>query len=242
MRVNEFISTLQNEFKCGDDSLISGWIELNTGSNDVAETDLDDTVRALYFVKNNFNEKTLKKTLAYPTAANKIIDCAVLFHAGRPIEFVDNYVKSGAIESGYIPGSYDEKGTLSIVHFTGPNDCVFICRNIPEDELKNTVEQAMNNAREIGSAAEKEFENYALADNRIKCYGQDVIGIFMMNIYSLDKDCSAFGYRVTCHTNLGIVTVDEHPTLAALESETIGDGITDDVNEEPEETFNMQMM
>lgn len=227
MKVNEFISTLRNEFNCDDDALILKWIELNADLAESVEseleTELDDTARALYFVKNNFIETTLRSTLTYPTLANEIINSAVLFHAGRSIEVVDSYAQNGIIECGYIPSTYDERGTLSIVQCDGYNGAVFICHDIPADELRDMAEQAVNQSREVGSTVGKEFESYAITDQRIRNYGKDVIGTFMLNIYSLDKDCSAFGCRVCCLPDIKTVTVDKHPTLIAAETEIGGE-------------------
>ncbi len=235
MKVNEFISTLRNEFHCSDNALILQWLELNaalaeSGGSEL-ETELDDTARALYFVKNNFHETTLLKTLTYPTPANEIIGSAVLFHAGRPVEVVDEYAKNGIIECGYIPSAYDERGTLSIVYCGGQDDSVFISHNIPADQLQSMAEQAMQQAQKTGSTVGKEFENYARTDQRIRCYGQDVIGVFMLNIYNLDRECSAFGCRVSCLPSIKMVTVDKHPALTDSEQNVIENEDMDDMDE-----------
>ncbi len=249
MKVNEFISTLRNEFRCDDDALILRWLELGANLSEASESeiekDLDDIARALYYVKNNFNETTLQKTLTYPTLANEVISCAVLFHTDRPIEVVDEYAKNGIIECGYLPGTYDERGSLSIVYCADSDDSVFICHDITLDELQCMAEQAMHNARENGSTVRKEFETYARTDHRIRGYGRDVIGTFMMNIYNLDEKCSAFGCRVSCLPTLGIVTADKHPTLIDAERKAEENKSIENMDEEPCEYkaqgFSMEM-
>lgn len=249
MKVNEFISTLRNKFRCDDDALILQWLELGAnlaeaGESEI-ETDLDDIARALYYVKNNFNETTLQKTLTYPTLADEVISCAVLFHTDRPIEVVDEYAKNGIIECGYLPDTYDERGSLSIVYCAGSDDSVFICHDITLDELQDMAEQAMHQARENGSTVKKEFENIGRTDHRIRGYGQNLIGTFMMNIYNLDEKCSAFGYRVTCLPTLGIVTADKHPALIDAEREAEENKSMENMYEEPYEdeaqSFSMEM-
>ena len=234
MKVNEFISTLRDDLKCRDESLIFRWLEFNgilaEEGESKLETALEDTAKALYYVKNNFNEETLQETLTYPTLANEIINSAVLFHAGASIELVDSYTKNGIIECGYIPSTYDERGMLSIVYCVGSDDRVFICHGISIDVLKSMVERAMHEAQKNGSTVGMELENFAQNDNRIRDYGQGVIGIFMLNIYRLDKDCSAFGCRVTCLSNFEVITEDKHPALTAVKCETIENEIKNDVN------------
>lgn len=237
MSVNEFISTLRTQFDCQDDKLIFDWLELNANLAEEDESELSrnlgDTARALCFVKNNFNETTLHKTLTYPTLANEIISCAVLFHCMQPIEIVRHYAENGIIECGYIPKSSDEEGTLTLVCCEGKERTVFLSHDIPIDELREMVEQTLYKAKEIDSDTGKMLENLFQTDKRIHCFGKDVIGAYMLNIFAEDKDCSAFGYRINCIPSIEAIETEKHPALLATEQKTAENDFTDDMDGNP---------
>lgn len=236
MKVNKFIKTLRYDLGCDYDDLILQWLEFNANLAEDDEIDLeaelDDTARALCYVKNNFDEETLRKTLTYPTLANEVISCAVLFKASQSIEVVNDYAESGRIEGGYIPKTFDEKGSLSLVYCAGEDDSVFVCHDIPMDELKDMVEQTFYTAKEIGSTAGTLLENLSRTDNRIHCFGRDVIGVHMLNIFNLDEKCSAFGCRIRCLPNIEAITAGKHPTLIAAEQEANEYGVIYDTDEQ----------
>ncbi|MBQ3194974.1 MAG: hypothetical protein IJB65_00760 [Clostridia bacterium] len=223
MKVIDFISLMRNEFDCEYDDIILQWLELNAslgkGSERELEAELDDTARALCYVKNNFDKQTLKTTLTYPTLANEVISCAVLFRANQPLEVVKGYAERGRIECGYIPKTFDEKGTLSLVHCAGTDSSVFLCHGFSIDEMKDKIEQVFDKSKEVGVTAGIILDVESLTDSRIYPFGRDVIGTYMLNMFNMDKECSAFGCLVQCLPNVGIVTADMHPSLLSVETE-----------------------
>ncbi len=221
MRVSDFISLLRNDFKCEDDGIILQWLELNaelSGESERAlDTELDDTARALCYVKNNFDEQTLQNTLAYPTLANEIIGCAILFRSQLPIEVVRGYAESGKLECGYIPKTFDERHTLSLVNCGDADKSVFLCNNISAEELESKATQAFDEAQRTGRKISTVLQEMTSSDGRFDYYGEAVMGNHMVNLFNGDCECSAFGYSIRCLPSLGQIYSFTHPSLIAEE-------------------------
>lgn len=69
MKTHEFITTMRDDLHCQEDSTILAWLAFTGEVADNTESDyeneLDETMRALCFVKNNFNAEVLQKALAF---------------------------------------------------------------------------------------------------------------------------------------------------------------------------------
>ena len=86
MRTHEFIRAMKNRLGCQEAEAIQDWLEFAGDIADGTETDyereLDDIMRALSYVRNNFSPDVLQKSVRFPTLANEIIYGAALFASG----------------------------------------------------------------------------------------------------------------------------------------------------------------
>ena len=77
MRTHEFIRAMKNRLGCQEAEAIQDWLEFAGDIADGTETDyereLDDIMRALSYVRNNFSPDVLQKSVRFPTLANEII-------------------------------------------------------------------------------------------------------------------------------------------------------------------------
>lgn len=71
MRTHEFIRAMKNRLGCQEAEAIQDWLEFAGDIADGTETDyereLDDIMRALSYVRNNFSPDVLQKSVRFPT-------------------------------------------------------------------------------------------------------------------------------------------------------------------------------
>ena len=77
MRTHEFIRAMRSKLGCQDAETIQDWLEFAGDIADGTEADyakeLDNIMRALSYVRNNFSSDVLKKSIRFPTLANEVI-------------------------------------------------------------------------------------------------------------------------------------------------------------------------
>ncbi|MFR0767185.1 MAG: hypothetical protein ACLSHF_09555 [[Eubacterium] siraeum] len=199
MKTHEFITTMRDDLHCQEDSTILAWLAFTGEVADNTESDyeneLDETMRALCFVKNNFNAEVLQKSLGFQTLANEIIYGAAMFHAGASEEKVRDYAMNGILECGYIPSSFDEIGTLTLIQLGDSKDQVFIAENEPYSIVLNTVGQVAREARQSGKAMDILLKSHAETNLRLNDLCGCAIGSYMMSIFSTT---SAVGNLICC--------------------------------------------
>ncbi len=118
-----------------------------------------------------------------------------MFHAGASEEKVREYALNGVLERGYIPSSFDEIGTLTLIQLGDSKDQVFIAENEPYSIVLNTVKQVACEARQSGKAMDILLKSHTVTNLRLNDLCGCSIGNYMMSIFSTT---SAVGNLICC--------------------------------------------
>ena len=163
--LNDFISEVSGMVSSDDKTAVLDWIEYASFMTDVdesgrrtLESELQEVYLPLCYVRNNFSDSVLQKSLDMDTLGNEIIYGAMMFAAGYYENEVRDIGNEGHMEDGYIPLSADEKGSLFVVAVAGRNDCLFIGNNMEGGTtfecLRRAVQLAEMRGRDIVSVLE----------------------------------------------------------------------------------------
>ena len=163
--LNDFISEVSGMVSSDDKTAVLDWIEYASFMTDVdesgrrtLESELQEVYLPLCYVRNNFSDSVLQKSLDMDTLGNEIIYGAMMFAAGYYENEVRDIGNEGHMEDGYIPLSADEKGSLFVVAVAGRNDCIFIGNNMEGSTtfecLRRAVQLAEMRGRDIVSVLE----------------------------------------------------------------------------------------
>ena len=146
MRTHEFIRAMKNRLGCQEAEAIQDWLEFAGDIADGTETDyereLDDIMRALSYVRNNFSPDVLQKSVRFPTPGQRDHlrrRPVCLRHGGKA---GGRAARDGRLEDGYVPATDDETGTLSLVRVEDPEEQVFLAVNEPETMVRRALERA----------------------------------------------------------------------------------------------------
>lgn len=98
-----------------DEAVVLEWLEFVRDISDASESnfnkELGDTLRALYYVKNVYDEKTLQTSLRFCTLSNEIVKGAMYFSEGKSQEEVRELANQGLLMGGYVPSvNYGKDG------------------------------------------------------------------------------------------------------------------------------------
>lgn len=163
--LNDFISEVSDMVSSDDKTAVLDWIEYASFMTDVDESGrrtLEGELREVYlplcYVRNNFSNSVLQKSLDMDTLGNEIIYGAMMFAAGYYENEVRDMGNEGRMEDGYIPLSADEKGSLFVVAIAGRDNYLFIGNNMDGGTtigcLKRAVQLAEMQGRDIASVLE----------------------------------------------------------------------------------------
>ena len=163
--LSDFISEVSGMVSSDDKTPVLDWIEFASFMTDVdesgrrtLESELQELYLPLCYVRNNFSNSVLQKSLSMDTIGNEIIYGAMLFAAGYYENEVRDIGNEGKMEDGYIPLSADEKGSLFVVAIAGRDDCIFIGNNMQGGttnmNLRRAVRLAELQGRDIASVLE----------------------------------------------------------------------------------------
>lgn len=145
MEVNDFIRNVRDMIEGKDKTAALNWIEfaqdLSDSLDDPLENGLLEIYRPLCYVRNNFSNAVLQKSLNTTILGSEIIFGAMLFSAGYGEEEVRRLANEGALECGYIPLSDSEKGSLSLVYIA-ETDILFVAVNETPGSLLAGVSKA----------------------------------------------------------------------------------------------------
>ena len=163
--LSDFISEVSGMVSTDDKTAVLDWIEFASFMTDVddsgrrtLENELQELYLPLCYVRNNFSNTVLQKSLNLDTIGNEIIYGAMLFAAGYYENEVRDIGNEGRMECGYIPLSADEKGSLFVVAIAGRDDCIFVGNNLEGSTtvgcLKRAVQLSEMQGRDIASVLE----------------------------------------------------------------------------------------
>ena len=163
--LSDFISEVSGMVSTDDKTAVLDWIEFASFMTDVddsgrrtLENELQELYLPLCYVRNNFSNTVLQKSLNLDTIGNEIIYGAMLFAAGYYENEVRDIGNEAALECGYIPLSADEKGSLFVVAIAGRDDCIFVGNNLDSSTtvgcLKRAVRLSELQGRDIASVLE----------------------------------------------------------------------------------------
>ena len=160
--LTDFISKVSDMVSSDDKTAVLDWIEfagfmteVDESGRRTLESELQELYLPLCYVRNNFSDSVLQKSLDMDTLGNEIIYGAMMFAAGYYENEVRDIGNEGHMEDGYIPLSADEKGSLFVVAVAGRNDCLFIGNNMEGGTtfecLRRAVQLAEMRGRDIVS-------------------------------------------------------------------------------------------
>lgn len=163
--LSDFITEVSDMVSSDDKTAVLDWVAFASFMTDVdeegqrtLEKELLELYLPLCYVRNNFSDAVLQKSLSMDTIGNEIIYGAMLFAAGYYESQVRDIGNEAALEDGYIPLETDEKGSLSVVAIAGRNDCVFIAQNLDASAtfgcMKRAARLAELQGRDIASVLE----------------------------------------------------------------------------------------
>ncbi len=142
MTIQSFIWKMKDMLAAEDSSVIVEWIEFAGNISSICENNLEDeleeTLRALYYVKNNFCPEVLQKSLHYISLSNEIINAAFCFCRGYTANEINEFAADGKLECGYIPEREDEIGSFSIIRNVG-SEVLFIAINEPKESVEKQM-------------------------------------------------------------------------------------------------------
>ena len=198
MRTHEFIRAMRSKLGCQDAETIQDWLEFAGDIADGTETDyereLDDIMRALSYVRNNFSSDVLKKSIRFPTLANEVIYGATLFHSGLPAKQVADAARDGRLEDGYIPASEDEVGTLSLIWVEKPEDRIFLVENEPGTVLLCELEEAVYEAQQCGMSISSILKDRSRTNLQLSSLG----GVLARSMQDAFETTTAIGSLFCC--------------------------------------------
>ena len=197
MRTHEFIRAMKNRLGCQGAEAIQDWLEFAGDIADGTETDyereLDDIMRVLSYVRNNFSPDVLQKSVRFPTLANEIIYGAALFASGMEEKQVAGAARDGLLEDGYVPATDDETGTLSLVRVEDPEEQIFLAVNEPETMVRRALERAVYDAQRCGVSSI--LRDRSRTELRLSSLGGGVLAQSMQNAF---ENTTAIGVLFCC--------------------------------------------
>ena len=105
--MHNFIRPMREMLQPHNDTVILDWIDfcndLADGSNRNHKKLLFETLRSLWYVKNNFNAEVLQKSLRLYVLPSEIVNGAMRFNEGLTMEEVKKLAEDGYLQGGYIP-------------------------------------------------------------------------------------------------------------------------------------------
>lgn len=148
--LTDFIAGVSEMINSEEKTAVLDWIEFAGFRVDVdksGERTLEGELRKMYlplcYVRNNFSDSVLQKSLHMDTIGNEIICGAMLFAAGYEENEVRDMGNEGLMEDGYIPFSDDEHGTLYVVAIADRDECIFVGNNMGCEIIAMNLERAI---------------------------------------------------------------------------------------------------
>ena len=103
----EFIDEIRLMTGDEEDDVVMDWLEFIGSVSESTEgnfnKELGDTLRALYYVKNEYGDEVLQQSLKCQILSNEIVKGAMYFNAGYTQEQVEDLAKQGFLMDGHVP-------------------------------------------------------------------------------------------------------------------------------------------
>lgn len=168
--LSDFITEVSDMVSSDDKTAVLDWVAFASFMTDVdeegqrtLEKELLELYLPLCYVRNNFSDAVLQKSLSMDTIGNEIIYGAMLFAAGYYESQVRDMGNEAALEDGYIPLETDEIGSLSVVAIAGRDDCIFIANNLDASTTFGCLKRAATLAEMQGFDIASVLEHPATA-------------------------------------------------------------------------------
>ena len=149
MSLTDFIAKVSDMVKGDDKTAVLDWVSfagfmasVSDQSSELLQRELRGIYLPLCYVKNNFSDDVLQKSLRVDMLGNEVICGAMLFSAGYSENEVRDMANEAVLEDGYIPLDANETGVLSVVAIADRNDCVFIANNVDEEITYRLLKRA----------------------------------------------------------------------------------------------------
>lgn len=105
--MHTFIRPMRDMLQPHNDTVIVDWMDfcsdLADGISSNYENTLEDVLRSLWYVKNNFDEEVLQKSLRLYVLPSEIVNGAMRFQEGLTMEEVQKLADDGYLQGGYVP-------------------------------------------------------------------------------------------------------------------------------------------
>ena len=105
--MHTFIRPMREMLQPHNDTIIVDWMDfcgdLSDGTDASYKDTLDNVLRSLWYVKNNFDAEVLQKSLRLYVLPSEIVNGAMRFQEGLTMEEVQKLADSGYLQGGYVP-------------------------------------------------------------------------------------------------------------------------------------------
>lgn len=105
--MHNFIRPMREMLQPHNDTVIVDWMDFCSDLSDGTDTSyrdtLDEVLRSLWYVKNNFEAEVLQKSLRLYVLPSEIVNGAMRFNEGLTMEEVKKLADDGYLQGGYIP-------------------------------------------------------------------------------------------------------------------------------------------
>ncbi len=122
-----------------NEGAILPWLELaeelsqNSKWHSGFTEELNAILLALKYVRHNFSEEVLQKSLRLYIVNDEIINGALYLNAGYGVEEVQELADAGILSEGYIPTSENEVGTLTLIELDERETPLLLVRSKVKD-------------------------------------------------------------------------------------------------------------
>ncbi len=187
MTVQDFIQRMQNMLRLKDSSVIVDWLEftgeISSNCETNLENDLDETLRALFFVKDNFNWKVFQQSLRYPTISNEIINAAFCFCQGYSTDEVKKFAEDGILE-GYIPQEKSELESFTLIRNADSKKDFYYAIKEPEAAIKKHLRRLSIISEDENISIEQLLRDKTINNRQIEVVGNKMMADAMCYAYT----------------------------------------------------------
>ena len=187
MTVQDFIQRMQNMLRLKDSSVIVDWLEftgeISRNCKTNLENDLDEILRALFFVKNNFNWKVFQQSLRYPTISNEIINAAFCFCQGYSTDEVKKFAEDGKLE-GYIPQEKSELESFTLIRNADSKKDFYYAIKEPESAIKKHLRRLSIISEDENISIEQLLRDKTINNMQIEVVGSKIMADAMCYAYT----------------------------------------------------------
>ena len=219
MELNSFIYEMSYMLKSEDKTPVLDWVtfayEVAEGSETSLAAELDDIYNAMCYVQNNFSYEVLEQSMRTNMLANEIIYGAMFFQQDADHNTVSALAENGTLECGYIPGSANEVGTLSLVRFGGDDRLLEVYNEQPE-LIAQTIRRMAERADGRDASLYELLANKDATGLRMYKLQSDSLKKALLHAYDTT---SAVGRMITYFPKLDLLTEEICPALAEQQTQ-----------------------